>query len=237
MQPLCREVIWRHNVGYDFGAYKDGIAAIADIDRLDSLILMNDSVYGPFRSLRDMLAPIDPARTDLWGITDSFENSYHVQTFFMVLFRDALAAPAFKQFWQRLPYVSHKMWVVRNAEVAFTRVLQQAGLRTAVLAPYGALVTTARAAAAHAPPAVSAAERAALERYRTHIATDSSINPMQFFWDGLITDHACPFIKRDLLTANPSHIPFTGRWKQVISANSSYDVSLIERHLAKANQD
>ena len=25
---FCRQILWRHNVGYDFGAYKDGIKAI-----------------------------------------------------------------------------------------------------------------------------------------------------------------------------------------------------------------
>src|SRR5215212_6819303 len=48
---FCRRIVWRRNTGYDFGAYKDGIKAIGDLDQVDRLLLMNDSVYGPFHPL------------------------------------------------------------------------------------------------------------------------------------------------------------------------------------------
>jgi hypothetical protein len=28
VSPFCRTILWRYNVGYDFGAYKDGLNAI-----------------------------------------------------------------------------------------------------------------------------------------------------------------------------------------------------------------
>jgi hypothetical protein len=46
VSPFCRNAMWRFNTGYDFGAYKDGIALIAELNDLDGLVLMNDSVYG-----------------------------------------------------------------------------------------------------------------------------------------------------------------------------------------------
>jgi lipopolysaccharide biosynthesis protein len=231
VQPLCKELIWRSNIGYDFGAYKDGIASIAGIDRLDSLILMNDSVYGPFSNLRDTLAKIDGWTTDFWGIADSFENRHHIQTFFMVFMPNALRASAFRIFWSTLPYVGHRMWVIRNAEVRLTQVLQDARLKTGVLAPYGAVAATARERLAR--QAAPESGRAAFERYRAQVLKDGMVNPTQFYWDVLITDYACPFIKRDLLTSNPNGVPGTSRWPQVIAAHSGYDVSLIARHLKR----
>lgn len=206
VQPLCKELIWRFNTGYDFGAYKDGIASIADLDQLDSLILMNDSVYGPFWGLQDTLARIDHSSTDFWGITDSYENRHHIQTFFMVFMQNTLKATAFRTFWSDLPYINHRMWVIRNAEVALTQILLNARLRPGVLAPY-----------------------------RTVAATLSQrvVNPMQYFWDILITDYQCPFIKRDLLTSNPTKIAGTSRWPEVIAAHSSYDITMITRHLKR----
>ena len=202
-----------------------------DLDRLDSLILMNDSVYGPFWNLRDTLAKIDIATTDFWGITDSFENLHHIQTFFMVFMPNALRSTALKNFWTRLLYINHRMWVIRNAEVKLTHVLQDAQLKVGVLAPYGAVAEIAQARLAHqATPDVG---HAAFERFRAQIMKDGVVNPTQFFWDVLITDYACPFIKRDLLTSNPNNVPGTSRWGDLISEHSSYDVGMIARHLAR----
>jgi lipopolysaccharide biosynthesis protein len=231
--PFCKELIWRFNTGYDFGAYKDGIASITDLDRLDSLILMNDSVYGPFWNLQDTLAKIDGLATDCWGITDSFEYRYHIQTFFMVFLSNALKSTAFKGFWSELPYVDHRMWVIRNAEVRLTQALQDAHLKTSVLAPYRAVAATARERLARLVGAPPAAEQAAFARFSAQIMKDGVVNPTQFFWDVLITDYACPFIKRDLLTSNPNGVPCTSRWQELIATRSSYDVGMISRHLAR----
>jgi lipopolysaccharide biosynthesis protein len=233
VQPLCRELIWRFNTGYDFGAYKDGIGSIGDLDRLDSLILMNDSVYGPFWNLQDTLGKIDPPATDFWGIADSFENQYHIQTFFMVFLPNALKSAAFKQFWSDLLYVDHRMWVIRNTEVKLTQILQDALLKTSVLAPYRAVAATARDRLSRQIETVLDFERAADDRFRAQIMKDGVVNPMQFFWDVLISDYACPFIKRDLLTSNPNNVPGTARWPEVIAAHSGYDTSLIARHLKR----
>jgi lipopolysaccharide biosynthesis protein len=231
--PLCKELIWRFNTGYDFGAYKDGIASIADLEKLDSLILMNDSVFGPFWNLQDTLARIDGSATDFWGIADSFENRYHIQTFFMVFLPNALKSIAFTEFWSDLPYIDHRMWVIRNAEVRLTQVLQDAHLKTGVLAPYRAVAATAKDRLARQTEAPPTAEQAAFARFRVQIMKDGVVNPMQFFWDVLITDYACPFIKRDLLTSNPNDVPGTSQWPEVIAAHSGYDVSMIARHLKR----
>src|SRR5215210_2469347 len=52
VEALCRQIVWRRNVGYDFGGYKDGIRCIGNLDEVDRLIVMNDSAYGPFYPLR-----------------------------------------------------------------------------------------------------------------------------------------------------------------------------------------
>lgn len=231
--PLCKDLIWRFNIGYDFGAYKDGIASIANLDQLDSLILMNDSVYGPFRGLKETLGKIDRSTTDFWGIADSFENQYHIQTFFMVFLPNALRSTVFKNFWSDLPYVNHRMWVIRNAEVKLTQILQDAQLKTGVLAPYRAVAATARDKLTRQPENLQETERATFERFREQVMKDGVVNPMQFFWDVLITDYACPFIKRDLLSSNPKDVPGTPRWPQVIAAYSDYDVAMIRHHLKR----
>jgi lipopolysaccharide biosynthesis protein len=232
VSPFCRNAMWRFNTGYDFGAYKDGIALIADLNDLDGLVLMNDSVYGPFWKLRDTLSIIDTSGTDFWGIADSWEYQHHIQTFFMIFFPKALRTSAFKTFWASLPYVNHKRWVIRNGEVKLSQVLESAGLRSGVLAPYWSVAKTMKTRILEMdkrdlPPS----ERSGFDRFRSRVLGDRAINPMQYFWDILITDYRCPFIKRQLIQSNPAHIPFTSRWPDVIQSRSDYDVTMIKRHL------
>ena len=232
VSPFCRNFMWRFNTGYDFGAYKDGIALIAELNDLDGLVLMNDSVYGPFWKLRDTLSSIDTSRTDFWGIADSWEYQHHIQTFFMIFFPKALRTSAFKTFWANLPYVNHKRWVIRNGEVKLSQVLESAGLRSGVLAPYWSVAKTMKTRILEMekrdlPPS----ERSGFDRFRSRVLGDRPINPMQYFWDILITDYRCPFIKRELIQSNPAHIPFTSRWPDVIRSQSDYDVTMIKRHL------
>lgn len=230
--PLCRKVIWRFNAGYDFGAYKDGIASIADIDAADSLILMNDSVYGPFWSLGDMLARVDRTATDFWGIADSFEYHHHIQTFFMLFFPAAINSRAFRDFWQDLPYIDHKRWVIRNAEVHLTRVLERAGLRCGTLAPYRLVAEGMKRRLPDMDRAALApGEQAGYLRFRHRVGTDRHVNPMQYFWSILIEEFRCPFIKRELIQSNPAQIPFTSRWPEVIGTHSDYNIDFITRHL------
>ncbi len=52
LKNLCVEVIERDNIGYDFGAYKDGILRYmgklgSKFDELETLLIANDSVIGP----------------------------------------------------------------------------------------------------------------------------------------------------------------------------------------------
>ena len=113
VRPFCKDIIWRFNTGYDFGAYKDGIASLGNLDQIDTLALMNDSIYGPFWKLSETLSAIDKSKYDFWGIVDSWEQQrYHLQTFFIVFFAKALRSSAFKTFWRTYPYVNNKGWVI-----------------------------------------------------------------------------------------------------------------------------
>ncbi|WP_445492836.1 rhamnan synthesis F family protein [Rhodopseudomonas sp. RCAM05734] len=230
--PLCARLMWRHNTGYDFGAYKDGIASLGDLGDLDSLLLMNDSIYGPFRKLGETLAAADPLKYDFWGIADSWEHQYHLQTFFVLFHPRALHSAAFKRFWHRHPYIGNKGWVIRNGEVMLTQQLARQRLRGGALVPYwqaaekmkdrlGTLDTKA----------FSESERVVFDRLQMALLRGRPINSMHYFWDLAIEEFGCPFIKRELLKANPAGIFKTSQWPDVISSRSDYDVSLIKRHL------
>ncbi len=229
--PHCHSMLWRFNTGYDFGAYKDGIAAVGDLRDLDALVLMNDSVYGPFSNLAEMLSAVDRSRADFWGIVDNWELRYHLQSFFLMFLPTALRSKAFGGFWQAMPYVDNKDWVIRNGEVGLTQALAAQGLRGAVLAPYWSVAEAMKDRLADRAIRQTASDPLhSLQRLQTILLQGRPINAMHFFWDTLITDYKCPFIKRELLQSNPTGMPIA-TWRDVIRSASAYDVTMIDDHL------
>src|SRR5262252_2925017 len=146
ISPLYGAILLRANVGMDFGAYKDGIGELPRLDRLEALLLANDSVYGPFHDLGDVIGRMNPAEADVWGITDSWERRFHLQSYFLVFGRRALSHEAFRQFWSGVRYVQSKSWVIGHYEVGLTRHLVRNGLRCRALFPYRVAATTMLAA-------------------------------------------------------------------------------------------
>lgn len=236
---FCGAVVRRKNVGLDFGAFKDGIALLPDVRRLESLLLANDSVYGPFYDLGEVIARMDMEQADVWGITDSWERRFHLQSFFLLFGPKALASEAFHSFWRRVRHVQAKFWVISRYEIGLTRALVAGGLRCRALFPF-------RSAAAgfadvlkdagrdeSSPRSDVAEEREKTFRRAVAEAIDAGVplNSTHFFWEYLIVAMGCPFIKRELLRKNPARIPGLLRWEDVIRSLSQYDTDLIVRHL------
>lgn len=227
--PFCRNVISRLNSGYDFGAYKDGIEAIGELNNLDALVLMNDSVYGPFWPLSETLSTIDRSKVDFWGVVDSYELDYHIQSFFMVFFSNTLRNAAFTTFWNRLPYVNNKGWVIRNAEVGLSQALIGARLRSGVLAPFWSVAEKMKD---RLRVEGIKSNDVAFNRLSARLLRGRGVNPMHYFWDILIIDYRCPFIKRELIKLNPIRLSGLSRWSDLIRSTSSYDTAMIDRHTA-----
>ena len=60
LKLICAGVLVRRNVGYDFGAWREGFEQLALPRPNTAMVLMaNDSVYGPIRPLHDLLSRID----------------------------------------------------------------------------------------------------------------------------------------------------------------------------------
>lgn len=240
LAPLCALVLRRDNVGRDFGAFKDGIAAIPDLRRVESLLLANDSVYGPFHDMGEVVARMSLAEADVWGITDSWERSYHLQSFFLLFGRRALAGAAFARFWRELRYVQAKSWIIERYEIGLTRALMADGLRCRALCPYREVATTWLEAVADGLQSIPSARelsgtrKAFVAGLADAVAFGIPVNSSHFFWDHLVLRAGCPFIKRELLRDNPARVPGVIRWQEVIRAVSKYDTDLIAHHLEQS---
>lgn len=233
--PLCALILRRANVGYDFGALKDGIAQIPSLDRLEALLLANDSVYGPFRELKDVIARMDQ-RADVWGITDSWQTRFHVQSFFLLFNKVALTSAAFSRFWSTLRYVQAKNWIIEKYEIGLTQALEAGGVRCRALFPYrrmaAALLERVESASPVPVDDLDPTQKVYFHHLRESARRGVPLNGTHYYWDYLIDRMGCPFLKRDLLRANPERIPGIRWWEEVVSSASSYDTGLIARHLA-----
>ncbi|MDB5395015.1 MAG: polysaccharide biosynthesis protein-like protein [Rhodospirillales bacterium] len=240
VRDLAHLVLRRSNVGYDFGGYKDAISMIPDAAKLDFLLLANDSVYGPFSPIADMLAGIDPARAQFWGLTDSWEGAYHLQSYFLLFGREALGHEAFAKFWRRVRYINSKSYVIRRYELGLSRQLMKGGLRG--LALFSArdasrIVIEEVGAGALRNPALDGVSKTYLKRMHGAVERGGTLNISHFFWDRLILKMGCPFLKRELLEKNPVAVPYVSRWQEVIGGVSDYDTDLIMRHLEVTLRD
>lgn len=248
IKPLCGKIIWRQNIGYDFGGYCDGIKALGKLDQTRQLVLMNDSVYGPLWPLQQLLGSFDEQRCDFWGVTDSWQHAYHLQSYFICLYPKAFLHPAFAKFWQKFLYVSDKTYIIRKGEIRLTQVLVRAKLRAEAYCEYWKVHAHVRnsedfdadvAAAGPMPVArggvpsrqPSSADLMAHEQLSGALKIGTPLNSTHHFWDVLLTHFRSPFLKRELLVTNPIQAPNAWEWEKYVEEVSDYPIELIRNHL------
>lgn len=218
--------LFRANRGYDFGAYNDAIREIPNIGNLDCLLLTNDSVYGPLHDLRPILARCDDS-ADVWGLTDSWNRIWHVQSYFMLFRSGALRSKVFMDFWRKMIFCDDKEYAIAQHEIGLSQKLARAGLRIETLFPYSRM----RDAYLKKSRQSTKKRDSNSERLKQHARDGTPLNPTHFYWDILIKQFKYPFIKRDLLTSNSQRIENISDWRMLISNTSEYDIAMIDRHL------
>lgn len=228
LAPCCHAVVRRRNRGYDFGAWRDAIVGLTDTDDLATLLLANDSVYGPFGPLDAVLAQMDAADADLWAMTDSWQRRFHLQSYFMVAHRRTLQSAAWQRFWRDFRHSANKEFVVRQYEIGLTQQLLRAGLRCRALLSYDRLAREVTTAALRNPTFLDSLY---LRRVADAMAGAVPVNVTHFLWDYMIRRHAFPFIKRDLLMHNRQLVPQVHTWREVVQERFDYDVTMVDDHL------
>ena len=220
LRDLCDGYLVRRNVGYDFGAMREALSHWR-LPRADtnSVLLVNDSVIGPFAPLRPLLDRIDYSVADLWGATDSPQRGYHLQSFFLAAGRTALTHPAWSAFWADVHPARSKEWVIRRYEIGLSQRLLAAGLRGRALFAYEALA----ARLAHEAPASELHARQLVVSRRI-LARGGVLNPTAHLWRELLRE-GFPFVKRELLGRNPAGILDAAEWRVELSATDDHDWS------------
>jgi hypothetical protein len=107
--------------------------AVQNLQDWDELVLTNSSVYGPIAPLSRTFQRMTESPCDFWGLTDSLELDYHIQSFFLVMRRRLLHSGAVERFFASiLPYRT-KWQVIRSYEIGLTHFLLDQGFTPDVL--------------------------------------------------------------------------------------------------------
>jgi hypothetical protein len=227
LQEICAAVIIRKNIGYDFGAWRDALDHLG-LPRAETeeIIFANDSVFGPLLPLGDTLRRINYAKADVWGMTESWQLRYHLQSFFLAFGPAALRAEAFEKFWKSVRPVPAKSYIVRAYEIGVTQAMVKGGLRCAAIWTYESLIrlvnrdelqkliAAEETELGKADP-IHLTRKLQVLRIRDGVARRVALNPTSDLWRQLLIS-GFPFIKRELLRDNPTKVQDVGDWAEVV---------------------
>jgi hypothetical protein len=227
LRKLCVAVMVRRNRGYDFGAWREVIEHFG-LPRAETeeIILANDSVFGPLRPLAGVFERLDYAAADIWGLTESWQSRYHLQSFFLAFGPAAIRDGAWQKFWQSVWPVPAKSFIVKSYEVGVSQVMMKAGLSCAALWPYEALTKLVDTAELEKLIAfqetdlgkedpIHVTRKLQILRIRDCVARRIAMNPSADLWRQLLMQ-GFPFIKRELLRDNPTEVQDIGDWMGVV---------------------
>lgn len=199
------EVIQRENLGFDFAAWRDGMAHVGfeHLTDFDSVTLMNDTCFGPLWDITDIVEEFEKRpNVDFWGMTNFRKTKYfdeHLQSYFMFFKKHVVASEAFQKFWTSIKTFTDVQDVIDNYETRVTSVLLEVGYR------YDAVFNT--------------------------IAEEAGdlIHPDFSYYRPISTlEHKVPFIKLKAFTDNEKK----GRLLlDYLTKVSTYPVALIRSHL------
>lgn len=138
LRPLCAEVTLRENVGLDFGMWQ-GALETSDLSAYDELVLTNSSVFGPVRPLGPIFDEMASRDLDVWGMTESFEHAWHLQSYFLVFRRRVLDAAAFRRFFSAILPYRNKQQIIRSYELGLSRWFVEQGFALGAYVRHAAL--------------------------------------------------------------------------------------------------
>lgn len=130
-------IIERHNFGYDFGGYREGILNVLErFNNIKKLIIINDSVWFPLKRGHEIWPQMEALDFDFSGIHSIRKrqgrrfwlNDYNFLPSYALLFNEKLVnSKEFLKFWKCYPLMSSKKFVMQFGERGLSRYFSSAG--------------------------------------------------------------------------------------------------------------
>jgi len=114
---------------YDFGSWQKLIFRLGwqEIEKYDTVILANDSNYGPVQELTKIFNRMDASGLDAWGITENYGNTRHLQSYFLALNQAVVRNAAFRDFFESIAVEESKKKICEKYEIGLSRLMAENG--------------------------------------------------------------------------------------------------------------
>jgi lipopolysaccharide biosynthesis protein len=133
----CAGILVRTNHGWDFAAWATAMAVFPEVWQARSLILVNDSIYGPVdrEAFRAVIDVVRTSEADLVALTDSYQAQRHLMSYFTGFTRSGLRSDAVRRHWASVQSIRDKSEVINRYEITPISQWHQAGVAVEVLFP------------------------------------------------------------------------------------------------------
>jgi lipopolysaccharide biosynthesis protein len=116
-------VLRRPNVGYDFGSWTVALDRYPSIAAAEQVLLFNDSLAGPFRSIDQLIEHFHESGADVWGLTDTSQFCHHLQSYCLGFKAGCLGEPPLMRFWRGIRVEASREDVIWRNEIGLSRLL------------------------------------------------------------------------------------------------------------------
>jgi lipopolysaccharide biosynthesis protein len=215
LEKLISTYIHKENLGYDFGSWIAGYNYLKNKFIPSELILTNDSVYGPFSDLNKIFTEMEKRKLDFWGLTDSYEVKYHIQSYFLWISGNVLQSEIWKKWVNSFYYYNSafKTSIVHKYEIGISRLIMQRGFKVGVYIDYFDLLKNV--------PEQEFFNRGIESTFK---------NPTLNLWDILILEKGFPYLKRNLINSQRISSYQRNTWIQKLNKYKKL-ISIIRKDL------
>jgi lipopolysaccharide biosynthesis protein len=123
-------VFRRPNIGYDFGSWAVAMATREQLLGRPYVLVVNDSLVGPFAPLDAVVQNFEETSADAWGMVESNQFASHLQSFFRGFRYGVLAEPVMHRFWRDVRVIPDKSALIAEYEFGFSEFLRRNGFST-----------------------------------------------------------------------------------------------------------
>lgn len=139
-QPAGVTVVRRPNLGYDFGSWATVMDRYPKVLTAERVLLLNDSLAGPFAPLEHILARFEATTADAWAMTDTSQFGHHLQSYFFGFPGRSLRETPLRRFWHNIRVEPTKEDVIWKNEIGLSELLRRERFAWDVAIPFRHLV-------------------------------------------------------------------------------------------------
>jgi hypothetical protein len=122
-RPEQVNIVRRPNIGYDFGSWATAIDLYPDLASSRKVLLMNDSLLGPFEPFDNLLDAFDQSHADVWAMTDTTQFRPHLQTYCFGFSNGSLRESPLDRFWRDVRAEATRDDVIWRYEIGLSELL------------------------------------------------------------------------------------------------------------------